>query len=240
MVVVVTAQGQTISTKTINTTGAGVSAGGITLEWSVGEMVAIQTFISPNNILTQGLLQPPVSANAPLPVTLLFFTAKRANQEALLSWATSREINNHHFDVERSPNGIDFQVLKQVAGAGNSAVPKTYSLTDPAPYLNTYYRLKQVDVDGKFSYSRIVPIQFTETFKYRLYPNPTKGTLYLAHNGSNKVLAVCISDMNGKIVLEKHIYPTNTISIDVNHLANGSYFIKVLGSSNWSGKFVKQ
>lgn len=241
MTTVVITQAQFIGTKTINTTGSTASGGGLILEWSVGEMVAVQTLISPNVILTQGLLQPGASSNAPLPVTLLFFKAKAVNGQALLSWATSQEINNHHFDVERSSNGVDFQIFKQVPGAGNSDIPKTYSLIDLTPYPSTYYRLKQVDADGRYNYSSIVQVQFSRTLTYGLYPNPTKGALYLSLNGDHKTVEVIITDVSGKNVLRKILNPTNTIQMNLSHLPNGSYFIKVQnGAAVWSAKFLKQ
>src|SRR5688572_12112715 len=73
---VITCRAQSIGTRTVNSTGATTSAGGLVLEWSVGEMVTVQTLTSPNVMLTQGLLQPGASLDAPLPVTLLSFKGK--------------------------------------------------------------------------------------------------------------------------------------------------------------------
>lgn len=236
-----TSKPQVSGTRTINTTGSTASAGGLVLEWSVGEMVAVQTLTSPNVVLTQGLLQPGVSSSAPLPVTLLFFTAKAVNGQTILSWATSQETNNHHFDIERSSNGVDFQRFEQAAGAGNSSIPKMYSVTDPTPYSSTYYRLKQVDVDGNYRYSTIIQFQLSLILVYGLYPNPTEGHLYLALNGSAKIAEISVMDMNGRVVLRKIIYPTATVQLDVSHLPSGSYFMAVQSSGAiWSGKFMKR
>ena len=236
----ITCRAQSIGTRTVNSTGATTSAGGLVLEWSVGEMVTVQTLVSPNVTLTQGVLQPGAFSDAPLPVTLLYFKGKAINGQALLNWATTKEINNHHFDVERSSNGIEFQIFKQVAGAGNSSIPAMYSVTDPGPYPTTYYRLKQVDINGNYRYSTIVQVQFSLILAYGLYPNPTKGHLYLSLNGDPKTVEVTVMDMNGRIVLRKIPNPTTRMQIDVNHLPNGSYFISVKSSGTvWSGKFVK-
>ncbi len=235
-----TTRAQLISTRTINSSGSTASAGGIVLEWSVGEMVAIQTLTAPNVILTQGLLQPGASSGAPLPVTLLFFNGKSVNNQTVLSWTTSQEINNHHFDVERSLNGVHFQVLGQVPGAANSPVAKTYSFTDPGPYPDTYYRLKQVDVDGNYSYSTIIKVQLPQLLTHRIYPNPTKGPLYLSLAGNPQIAEVVVMDMNGRIMLRKVVNATNWIELDVSHLPRGSYFISVQRSGTvWSCKFVK-
>jgi hypothetical protein len=239
---IVTTKAQLSGTRTINTTGSTASAGGIVLEWSVGEMVAVQTLISPNVILTQGLIQPGASSGAPLPVTLLFFKGKAVNGQTVLSWATSREINSQHFDVERSSNAIDFTKFGQVAAAHNSSITTQYSLTDPGPYPSTYYRLKQVDMDGQYSYSRIVQIQLSQTLTFGLYPNPTNGVLNLSLKGNLEPVEVMVTDMKGRTVWRKIVDPVTTVQIDVSYLPGGSYFVTVQGGGNtrWSGKFLKQ
>jgi hypothetical protein len=115
-----------------------------------------------------------------------------------------------------------------------------YSAKDSRPYPTTYYRLKQVDVDGNYRYSPIVQVQISLIVPYGLYPNPTKGRLYLSLNGNQTIVEVTVMDMNGRRVLRKVHNPTTGMEIDVNHLPNGSYFISVQRSGIvWSGKFVK-
>jgi hypothetical protein len=96
-----------------------------------------------------------------LPIELVEFKAKRANNKVLLSWTTASESNNDYFTVERSPDGINFSMLLTLRGAGNSTGNLNYEAYDeyPLPGLS-YYRLKQTDYDGKNTYSKIVPVNF--------------------------------------------------------------------------------
>lgn len=92
-----------------------------------------------------------------LPVTMALFTAKAKKQGTVnLVWATASEKNNSHFDVTRSVNGVDFDKIGEIKGAGNSDVVKNYSYTDANPSVGAnYYRLKQVDFNGDFAYSQV-------------------------------------------------------------------------------------
>lgn len=234
---------QSVGTQTLNSTGSTQVVGNLHLEWSVGEMTAVQTLSSPGLLITQGLLQPITTLTSPLPVNLLYFTGKTIDNQNHLSWATAQEINNHHFDVERSANGINFQFLEQVAGAGNSSVAKTYNLADPLPYPITWYRLRQVDIDGNFSYSPIIRLQLNSAITFGIYPNPTTGILNLSRSSNNQSVQVVIFDLSGKLVLQKNFLSGTTLPIDVRHLSNGSYIIQareLLSGKNWSAKFIKQ
>lgn len=92
-----------------------------------------------------------------LPVQLTSFTAKANKQGTVnLAWTTASEKDNSHFEVTRSANGVDFIKLDEVKGNGNSDIVRTYSYTDAKPVVGTnYYRLKQVDIDGKFAFSSV-------------------------------------------------------------------------------------
>ena len=98
-----------------------------------------------------------------LPVKLEYFTAYKDNNESLLKWATATEINNYYFDIERSVDGITFESLSKVYSlSSNSNTELSYQFSDKSPLNGTnYYRLKQVDLDGNFEYSWLVPVDFT-------------------------------------------------------------------------------
>lgn len=100
----------------------------------------------------------------PLPIQLLIFTAKPDNKQVELKWATATELNNDYFTVERSIDGISFTPIAVVQGAGNSNIQLNYQTTDIEP-LNgvSYYRLKQTDYNGNYTYSQIVPVVFNES-----------------------------------------------------------------------------
>ena len=101
-----------------------------------------------------------LDANIVTPVTLLSFTANQLNNDIVVSWKTATEINNSHFIIERSTNGIDFASRGKVLGNGNASVVNKYSFTDINPTkVNLYYRLKQVDIDANSVYSKIVLVK---------------------------------------------------------------------------------
>jgi hypothetical protein len=97
-----------------------------------------------------------------LPVSLLSFDANLKNNKVYLDWVTASEQNNAKFDVERSKNGVDFSQIDEIAGAGNSNVVRNYNAMDEMPLPGvSYYRLKQTDFNGTYTYSSIVAVNNT-------------------------------------------------------------------------------
>jgi carboxypeptidase T len=113
-----------------------------------------------------------------IPVELSSFTASAFNTEVVLNWATSSELNNMGFEIERKSlsNNYEWQTIGFVEGSGNSTTPKDYSFTDKNPIRGTLlYRLKQVDFDGSFKYYLAEGVNFAGVYNYALeqnYPNP--------------------------------------------------------------------
>lgn len=96
----------------------------------------------------------------PLPIELLSFSAECSNQKIIISWITASEINNHFFTIERSAEGVNFQNIGTIAGAGNSNQNPYYTFEDSEPLEGiSYYRLKQTDFDGKFEYSKVIAVE---------------------------------------------------------------------------------
>jgi len=112
-----------------------------------------------------------------LPVDLVNFSISKGDQNAVsLDWETASEVNNDYFQIERSYNAREFEVIGKVEGSGNTSATEYYSFTDEKPELNrpVYYRLKQIDFDGAFEYSlikKIVIEQATISIQ-KIYPNP--------------------------------------------------------------------
>jgi Secretion system C-terminal sorting domain len=112
---------------------------------------------------------------APTPVKLLTFGATKFNTDILVKWETAQELNNSHFIIERSSDGISFSSVGQVKGNENSNVIVAYNFLDVnAPTVNLYYRLKQVDVDGTFTYSDVVLVRAGKSSNstISIFPNP--------------------------------------------------------------------
>lgn len=122
----------------------------------------------------------PVNA---LPVRLVYVKARQEGALVVVSWATSSETNTSHFVVERSLDGVQFESLGNVPAQGNSQSVHTYAFTDrnlPGDAIVLYYRLKQVDDDGKTEDSEVVPVSIQRivenaTANWRVYPNPLHG-----------------------------------------------------------------
>lgn len=164
-----------------------------------------------------------------LPIELLHFEAALVNSIVQLNWATATEINNDHFVVERSADGIAFEALENVSGAGSSSILREYEISDVYPLDGrSYYRLIQVDYDGQSSRSGVVTVLINETKKFEIYPNPTADFLYFS--GVSQNCSVVVSDISGGIAPERlrliEIAP-GKIGVDLSHLNSGMYLINL-------------
>lgn len=144
-----------------------------------------------------------------LPVEFISLTSLSDEKTIVLNWITASETNNDYFTVERSENGLDFDVLDIVAGAGNSNTIKEYIFNDPVPLNGTsYYRIKQTDYDGKYSYSEITSVEFN-TPSDKMIVSSENGflTIRLTSEKESEV-ALSIFELNGKEISNK-IYRIN-------------------------------
>lgn len=142
--------------------------------------------------------------NTTLPIELVDFTADVINDEVELRWTTASELNNEYFTVERSSSGEIFASIGKVNGRGTTTQAHSYDLLDPHP-LNgrSYYRLKQTDFDGTFSYSKIISINYEgpTTAVLNVYPNPSNGTeltIELGGLGETNTVPVVMYDHLGQ------------------------------------------
>ncbi|MEP4091103.1 T9SS type A sorting domain-containing protein [Reichenbachiella sp.] len=144
--------------------------------------------------------------SASLPIELLSFEG-RANAETVeLQWSTSSEINNDHFEIERSADGEHYQLIGKISGTGNSNQIEEYSFVDEMPLSGlSYYRLKQVDFDGTSEIFNAIAIEYipTSIAKSSLYPNPTSSQninlrWYSSMDGGQ--LQIAVYDLLGQLV----------------------------------------
>lgn len=168
-----------------------------------------------------------------LPVTFASFSARKASdREVLVQWATASESGNAYFVVERSNDGERFGPIGRLDGAGNSQELIAYSLMDNAPLAGTnFYRIKQVDFDGSFSYSNIVPVEMGKPAagKVSVYPNPANGFFEIAiSNGwATDQVTVSIFDVQGKQVRSWDQTTDANKRILTNDLTAGVYTLQV-------------
>ena len=188
-----------------------------------------------------------VSPCGPLPIELMYFRGKIQDHKVLLEWATASEINNDYFTIERSIDGLDFHEITTMPGAGNTSETLNYTYTDKNPFFGiSYYRLKQTDYDGQFTYSNIIAIKLDRGLQgldFTLFPNPTKDKLSVMVTG-NAVLDLRIEIYNTHGQKLKNIVSSNRIDgfeLDVEHLNAGIYLVHLI-NEDFRGirKFVKK
>lgn len=181
----------------------------------------------------------------PLPIDLINFTAKAIdNRYTQLNWTTSTETNNDFFTIERSVDGTDWKIIGTTKGAGNSSQTINYESFDTEPVIGfQYYRLKQTDFDGKYKYSGLVPVKFTDTFYFSLFPNPVhpSTSVYLNLTGiteDSQPILVVVSDAMGRQVLSKVIVVDKNNSGQVtavdpsNTLSPGIYIVSATSDNS--------
>ena len=181
-----------------------------------------------------------------LPVKLLSFQAVRAEDSAVLNWTTSLEINNARFDVERSTDGISFLAVHTLPGAGFSGTPRSYRWVDAVGTLGTsdlFYRLRQVDADGKSDYSKIVKLAGIQTTGLHCWPNPLSDKLYLqVPAGTEGLSQLKLYDAKG--LLLKQWMQTATagtvLAFKLNGIRNGSLFaVFSTSTKNFEQQLIK-
>lgn len=164
----------------------------------------------------------------PLSVELTEFNGTFNNEmsEVHLMWNTSSERDNSHFIVERS---VDTQVWSGVgikAGSGTTTSATTYQMIDSNPNNGeSYYRLKQFDLDGKMTISDIIRVNRTIENSIHVYPNPTKDAFTI--NSNNEILNVRIVDIQGGIVYTQNDVSQKLVRIDLSNLREGMYYAQI-------------
>jgi len=144
-------------------------------------------------------------------------------------------MNNDYFTIEKSEDGISYSELIRIKGAGNSSMQKNYSTTDNEPYPNlTYYRLKQTDFNGDFTYSNIVTVS-SKADVVSLYPTPANDKVFVKlFSEEAGVVQIDIFDLTGQKVLSQSFQKSkgaNSINVNVNSLSQGVYMLCINNSS---------
>jgi hypothetical protein len=170
-----------------------------------------------------------------LPIELLYFRAQPDNNRVDLQWATSTESNNSYFTIEKSKDGVSFDSLQKIATEapnGNSSVELNYNTQDPNPYAGiSYYRLKQTDLDGKQQYSAIVSVDFIKRQSLSIYPNPTRGSIYVTGvDPSETSLKAEWFDLSGKLLLQGTVSAQGGAAMLTTNFNNGVYLLRLISS----------
>ena len=159
----------------------------------------------------------------PLPLKILSFSGNVNGNTSILKWETTNEINTKQFEIERSNNGINFFGAGNVV-ANNGTGNNLYSFTDNLMQAGIYfYRLKIIDIDGKFSFSNIIKLSNYRDDQFHVFPNPATDLITL--NGLQKKGTVQIIDLDGKI-LKQLIVTAQTQTVNMKDYPSGLYLIK--------------
>jgi hypothetical protein len=157
-----------------------------------------------------------------------------------LIWTTAHEINNHHFTVEKSKDGLAFNAIGDVL----PSLQNNYSFTDKNPFnKNNYYRIKQVDVDGKFSYSKIINISTDERPYLNLLvsPNPARNSCTVQIPDPKNEYSLLIINSKGQIMDRmKSVAGNKNMLINLVSYPSGSYWFKLVNSKMPSVIFVRK
>lgn len=147
-----------------------------------------------------------------------------------VQWTTSEEVSNNYFELERTPDGLNWKTIEKVIGAGNSSTTRNYSFKDeiePLPFTTLFYRIKQVDFDGQESYSKTISVQYNcNNTRVLLYPNPTTSNLILktSQNYFDDADKIELYSIDGRLLYESSITSSHT-SIDLSYYKIGNYVL---------------
>ncbi|HYG51004.1 MAG TPA: T9SS type A sorting domain-containing protein [Flavobacteriales bacterium] len=153
-----------------------------------------------------------------LPIELTSFSGQTKLHQNVLEWVTASETNNAFFTLEKSTDGFNFTELNTINAMGNSNMPLSYSSVDPSPFELTYYRLKQTDFDGSFTYSETIAVRTREE-EFTIYPNPAIDRLCIKNGrGTYRIInAAGIIVLNGSL--------TEKTELNISALEQGFYTV---------------
>ncbi len=179
-----------------------------------------------------------VGNSSVLPVEFQSITAKLNGSANTIAWTTASEKDNTEFQIERSNNGTNFTSIGTVKGSGTTNTERSYNFNDEVPLSMSYYRLRQTDVRGTSTVSKVVSVAREKGSSVRSYPSVTSGELTV-EVPNNAPISISISDLTGRTMLTKTV--TGTEKIDVSQLSTGTYFLTLTNAGvRTTEKFVKQ
>jgi hypothetical protein len=182
--------------------------------------------------------------NSTLPVNLIYFKARKENNSSILDWATSMEKEFSHFIVEHSADGVNYIEIATVSSSKiNSTTERLYAYTDnkSSQMSVIYYKLKMVDIDGKFKYSEVKVIRnAVDQSSVAAFPNPAVSEIHvnIPAGWQNKSVTYSIYHINGTVIKQKtNTHASQTETFNLSGMQAGNYLIKIV---NGSEAVVKQ
>lgn len=194
-----------------------------------GDLLGYATVSGDGTVTVAGTIASGITDLGPLPIVLNSFDAFKSENTITVSWQTASEENNDYFTIERAPDGINYETIATIAGAGNSKSLISYSFIDNNPLVgNSYYRLKQTDFDGAHEYFDAVSISYLNEEDLQIAWVPDSKTVTIDASGSMGYAKLQMVNMAGAVV--KNVYKLeNNLSIDVSNLKRGMYIVSIIG-----------
>lgn len=178
---------------------------------SIGEMIYFNESLNETEVIDLTDFVGPeygfTSDYESLPIELLSFSVSINDKANTLKWTTATELDNDYFTLEKSKDGIEFEIFEMVEGAGNSLSRLDYQIDDATPFQTTYYRLKQTDFDGKFTYSNIIVAE-NKTSNFEISMNSSSIAISTNEVAENAYVEVYTVD--GKLVKQEKLQGTHT------------------------------
>jgi photosystem II stability/assembly factor-like uncharacterized protein len=175
-----------------------------------------------------------------LPVRFTLFNAKCDNKKVSLTWKTAQEQNSSHFDIEKSEDGIHWNVISTFPAAGTSNSERDYSFTDNDPVQNNYYRIAEYDLDGRSQFTSIVQATCNATNTFNLWPNPVHDKAFITITADNaSQVMIKIFDSKGSLVKMQSamvLQGGNQLNVDMKPLASGVYSVSI----DWNNGQMKK
>ncbi len=168
-----------------------------------------------------------------MPVELLYFKAEYIRDNVQLSWATATEVNNSHFEIERSLTNDHWESIARIEGNNTSTKVIQYNFIDKNTNIGTYYyRLKQIDYDGQFEYSSIRVVELKKVPRIKITPNPIINYGLIQFELEKTIdITFNLFDLSGRQILSQSYYPVKSgqqeIQFPVDDLSNGIYFLQI-------------
>jgi Secretion system C-terminal sorting domain len=180
-----------------------------------------------------------------LPISFLSFTGHKNNNTVVLDWQTASEFDNKHFQIETSKDGTNFYPIGIINSKGNSTTTQSYTFTDPLPLKGPdYYRLKQVDMNGQYTYSNTVLINFTDKGRaVVVYPNPARDQLTVDLNRPSQDVKIRFLTTDGKVIRTENIGTVQrSKDLDISTLSSGAYILEIItgNSEKYFVRFIKK
>jgi hypothetical protein len=178
-----------------------------------------------------------------LPVSLLSFTGEKNNNTNKLNWTVANELNVSAYDVERSENGIDFQKIGSVQADGSTSYNYNDVLSTPRSY---YYRLKSVDINGSFEYSKVISLARNSSLRFEVLGNPFTISINIRINVAQSSKSNFeLYDAAGKLLRkEQKNLPAGQSMVQISNLSAlpaGTYYLEaVVNGEKWKQRLMKQ